>query len=60
MARRRQLPDAWEQMVRRGVAYWQVLDEEHQRRNIFQRLEHFLSLEFMREKSRLGPRPKTQ
>ena len=32
MARRKQLPDAWEQTVRRGVAYWGVLDEcERQR-----------------------------
>ena len=30
MARRKQLPEDWESIVRRGVAYWNVLDE-HER-----------------------------
>jgi len=32
MARRRNLPDGWEQTVRRGVAYWSVLDQSEQQR----------------------------
>ena len=27
MARRKHLPDGWETIVQRGVAYWQLLDE---------------------------------
>jgi Mlc titration factor MtfA (ptsG expression regulator) len=32
MARRKHLPDGWEQIVRRGVAYWHVLDQSEQQR----------------------------
>ena len=32
MARRKNLPDRWEQTVRSGVAYWNVLDESEQQR----------------------------
>ena len=32
MARRKNLPDRWEQTVRSGVAYWNVLDQSEQQR----------------------------
>ena len=32
MARRRQLPDDWKQIVRRRVAYWSILDQPEQER----------------------------
>jgi Mlc titration factor MtfA (ptsG expression regulator) len=32
MARRKQLPEDWESIVRRGVAYWNVLDEHERQR----------------------------
>ena len=37
--------------------YWQVLDEEQQRRNVFPKLAYLISFESMREQTRLGPRP---
>jgi len=32
MARRRNLPEGWESTVRRGVAYWNVLDQDERQR----------------------------
>ena len=37
--------------------YWEVLDAEHRRRNIFQKLMYILRFERMREHSRVGSRP---
>jgi Mlc titration factor MtfA (ptsG expression regulator) len=42
MSRRRHLPEGWEQIVRRGVAYWQILDEE-ERDRLAELAEHLVS-----------------
>ena len=42
MARRRHLPEDWETIVRRDVAYWNVLDE-HERERLAELAEHIVS-----------------